>query len=85
MEKAHEGKIMDAIMYKEGHKIPKELIIQTLTNYGFTDIENNDYDNQGTRQHSYRYMPIFAQSVTFYPDFICKLGKDDVAVEVGIS
>ena len=36
---------MNSIIYRPGHGIPRELIVEILENIGCKEIINNDYDD----------------------------------------
>lgn len=61
---------MDDILYKPGHGISRELIVNTLEALGCKEITDNDYYARCTEEG-------------LRPDFVCKLEGIDTAVEIG--
>lgn len=74
-----EGIKMDEVIYKQGHKLPARMIINTLENIGCIEIKNVDYaiTDEDVKIEYVGY------SGSIRPDFRCIFNKKDCAVEVG--
>ncbi len=69
---------MEGIGYKGGHKLPKELIINTLESIGCRDIKDNDYGRTSENTTFFR-----EKKENMIPDFVCNLNGRNCAVEIG--
>lgn len=65
---------MNYVQYKNGHNIPEELILGTLTALGCKEIVNNDYNTESFKGQRFEGK---------IPDFICTLNNEQTAVEIG--
>ena len=74
---------MDGIIYKNGHTIPKELIVKTLERLGCTSILGNDYRRETEECISYLQSSYDINNKNLRPDFNCKFNGEDTPVEVG--
>ncbi len=75
-------KIVNSSIYKKGHSLPIQFIINTLKNMGCKNIKNIDYKRRC--KPSLRLKKIIKERRNGIPDFICLHGGKETAVEVAI-